>query len=398
MFTTGMTKVNKLALARDLFQNAVDRDRRWQQEAREDFAFRDGYQWTQQEKQILEEELRPVLTMNLTKSSCDLIMGMNEDNKIIFTCSPAEPTDAFLAEVLNDITAWVNERYLFGEEEDAALESAVISGRGFTGIDFLPDPERFGEINMEEINIPVNEVHFDPASRRPNLTDAGYITWDRWVAKHDFQMRWPDVPKTAVDKLVEDSGGISYEGNLAAGDNVAHAFDQPRDIEHDQDNDYDTALDFDWYDRSKNMIRVVHMEYWEMYKRFFAFNPEDKGFVEIDHNPTKKEKEAFFEEFGEAMTVESISDKRVKWFIFAGDRILFDGNSPLPYKGFSICPVFAYRDVSQRTPNHFGIVRLMKDPQKEVNKRWSQTLNMLNQQVQTGLFAETDAFVDKRQA
>jgi hypothetical protein len=40
----------------------------------------------------------------------------------------------------------------------------------------------------------------------------------------------------------------------------------------------------------------------------------------------------------------------------------------------------------------------MKDPQKEVNKRWSQTLNMLNQQVQTGLFAETDAFVDKRQA
>jgi hypothetical protein len=40
----------------------------------------------------------------------------------------------------------------------------------------------------------------------------------------------------------------------------------------------------------------------------------------------------------------------------------------------------------------------MKDPQREVNKRWSQALNMLNQQVQPGVYAETDAFVDERQA
>jgi hypothetical protein len=40
----------------------------------------------------------------------------------------------------------------------------------------------------------------------------------------------------------------------------------------------------------------------------------------------------------------------------------------------------------------------MKDPQREVNKRWSQALNMLNQQVQPGVYAETDAFVDMNQA
>ena len=48
--------------------------------------------------------------------------------------------------------------------------------------------------------------------------------------------------------------------------------------------------------------------------------------------------------------------------------------------------------------SHFGIVKGMIDPQKEVNKRWSQALNMLNNQVQPGVFAEVDAFVDEMQA
>ena len=98
------------------------------------------------------------------------------------------------------------------------------------------------------------------------------------------------------------------------------------------------------------------------------------------------------------MTVETMYDKRVMWFQFTKDEILYDDVSPFPYKGFSVVRTIASADVSQRTANNFGIVRLMKDPQREINKRWSQALNMLNQQVQPGIYAETDAFVDERQA
>jgi hypothetical protein len=95
---------------------------------------------------------------------------------------------------------------------------------------------------------------------------------------------------------------------------------------------------------------------------------------------------------------EIMMDKRVRWLQFIGDEILYDDLSPLPFDGFSIVPMFAFKDVSQRTSNHFGIVRLMKDPQREVNKRWSQALNLLNQQVQPGIFAEVEAFLDLDQA
>jgi hypothetical protein len=95
---------------------------------------------------------------------------------------------------------------------------------------------------------------------------------------------------------------------------------------------------------------------------------------------------------------ETLMDKRVKWLQFIGTEVLYDGLSPLPFDGFSIVPMFAFRDVSQRSANHFGIVRLMKDPQREINKRWSQALNLLNQSSQPGVFVEVDAFLDLEQA
>jgi hypothetical protein len=389
-----LTKLKKLAKAKEMFQNAIDRDYAWQREAREDFLFRDGFQWSADERQILQDELRPVLTFNLTKSSVDLIMGMNEDVRVQHRATPIDPTDGFLADVLNDIIAWVAENNEFELEEDGALESAVISGRGWIAIDFVPDPDRFGEIVMTEIDVPVHEVAIDPAARRSNLEDASYITWNKWMTVADFKIRYPKVGKKKLKEMLNDSPyGLSESGFETARD---RDYDMPRDDYRDAD--YDRELDLQYYDKQKNMIRVVHMEYWEVYDRYFAFNPEIGDFVEIPGKPDKEQQQAFFQEFGEPMTFEKIRDKKVKWIQFNGDTILYDDDSPLPFKGFSIVPMFAYRDVSKRTTNHYGIVRLMKDPQKEINKRWSQALNMLNQQVQPGIYAETDAFVDERQA
>jgi hypothetical protein len=391
MFET-LTKRKKLEKAQELFQNAQDRDHKWQMEAREDFLFRDGHQWSSDEKQILEDELRPVLTFNLTKASIDLIMGLNEDVKIRHRATAVDPSDAFLAEVINDILEWLNDNNDFDQEEDGALESAAISGRGWVAIDFVADPERFGEIIMSEVHVPVHEIHFDPSARRPNLEDASYITWDKWMSVEDFKIQYPKVSKKKIEDLINqnpyamsDNGSFERDSQLIPHDDSPMA-------------DYDRPMDLEYYDKAKGMIRVVHMEYWEAYKRYFVFNPEIGDFQEVPEKPTKKQQELFIQEFDEPMTIETIMDKKVKWLQFNGDTILFDDDSPLPYKGFSIVPMFAFRDVSLRTSNHYGYVRIIKDPQREVNKRWSQALNMLNQQVQPGVYAETSAFVDERQA
>jgi hypothetical protein len=387
-----LTKKKKLEKAKTLFIDALNKDTKWQNDARDDFKFRDGDQWTDEEKQILEEELRPVLTFNLTKSSIDLIMGMNEDNRVVHRASPTEPSDAFLCEVLNDLSDYVKQSQDFEEEEDGALESAAICGRGWVGIDFQPDPARFGNIRMTEIDIPVHEVHFDPAARRPNMDDASYVVWDRWMTQEDFKIRFPKVGPKKMEELLEGNNTWTGTSDPLSEDGIPISDPISADYEREMDND------INFYDRTDNMLRVVHMEYWEYYKRYYVFNPEVGSFVEFPAQPTAEQKIAFLDEFDEEMAVEVMYDKRVKWLQFIGDQILYDDVSPLPFPGFSIVPTFAYRDVSKRSQNHFGLVRLMKDPQREVNKRWSQALNMLNQQVQPGVYAETDAFVDERQA
>jgi hypothetical protein len=393
---SSLTKQKKLEKAKELFTRAVDADIKWQTEAKKDFDFRDGEQWTAEEKQILEDELRPVLTFNLTKSSIDLIMGMNEDNKTRHRASPTEPTDGFLAEVLNDVADWVAESNDFESEEDSALESAAICGRGYVAIDFVPDPKRFGEIEMTEVEVSVHEVHVDPAARRKDLGDAGYICWDKWMPMADFNMRYPSIKGKKLEQIISmgQQWGLDTVWNAEI---PQSAFDIPYDVQSDT-SDYEQPLDMNFYDKSRNMVRVIHMEYWDTFPRYYVWDPEAQTWEEAPEKPTKEVKELFEAEFGQPMVVETMMDKKVKWLQFIGSAILFDDDSPLPFPGFSIVPVYAYSDVSKRTTNHFGLVRLMRDPQKEINKRWSQALNMLNQQVQPGIYAETDAFVNAAQA
>jgi hypothetical protein len=391
-----LTKQKKLEKAKEFFTRAVDADIKWQTEAKKDFDFRDGEQWSAEEKQILEDELRPVLTFNLTKSSIDLIMGMNEDNKTRHRASPTEPTDGFLAEVLNDVADWVAETNEFEGEEDAALESAAICGRGYVAIDFVPDPKRFGEIEMTEVEVSVHEIHVDPAARRKDLGDASYICWDKWMPMADFNMRYPSIKGKKLEQIIAmgQQFGLDTVWNAEI---PQSAFDIPYDVQSDS-SDYEQPLDFNFYDKSKDMVRVIHMEYWDTFERYYVWDPEAQVWEEAPEKPNKEVKAMFEAEFGQPMVVETMMDKKVKWLQFIGSAILYDNDSPLPFPGFSIVPVYAYSDVSKRTMNHFGLVRLMRDPQKEINKRWSQALNMLNQQVQPGIYAETDAFVNASQA
>jgi hypothetical protein len=249
-----LNKKRKLERAKKLFVDAINKDDKWQQEARDDFKFRDGDQWTEDEKQILEEELRPVLTFNLTKSSIDLIMGMNEDNRIIHRASPTEPTDAFLCEVLNDLSDYTASTQDFEEEEDGALESAAICGRGWVGIDFVPDPDRFGNIKMTEVNVPVHEVHYDPASRKGGVKDAGYLVWDRWMQREDFKIRFPNVGAQKMEELIEGTTIYGNTGDPVSEDGIPMSDPESVDYEREMD------IDINFYDQHENMLRVVNME------------------------------------------------------------------------------------------------------------------------------------------
>ncbi|MEA3427706.1 MAG: hypothetical protein U9Q84_00505, partial [Thermodesulfobacteriota bacterium] len=271
-------------------------------------------------------------------------------------------------------------------QEDDAFENGIISGRGFVGMDIAPDPKRIGEIQIMEISVPPREIRLDPAGQADDLSDHRYILWEKWLTFEDFKIRYPKY----ADKLDKIINGQSIDLDFIAGQSTGDVWDN---IDSDNEyNDYETPLDFNYYDRSQGRVRVIHMEYWEEFNRYYGYNPVTGGTEEFDQKNLKALKKRFPD-----FEYVTLGDKKVKWFQFVGDEVLYDGESPIPFDGFSIMPCFAYKDKSQKSVQHFGVVRLMKDPQKEVNKRWSQTLNLLMQQSQGGYFATPDAPVDQEQ-
>lgn len=381
-----LAKSEKLKKALEWADDAVSADKAWQRERHEDYAFYAGHQWTDEERRILNEEERPALTFNLIKSTIDLITGMSIQNPVAVTPEPVEKTDQFLCDVVQEAIAYIDDNVNAEGKELEAFEDKLICGRGFNAIDISVDPKRPTDIIIEQVVVPATELRIDPACTEDDLSDARYIIREKWLSRDDFKIVYPDYKKE-IDELMDGGLTVDFTSSTVMDGDVFDIMDTDSD-----ESDYSQPLDSRYYDRAKDLIHVIHLEYWEAYQRFYGFNPMSNEVEEFDEKQLKQLKNAIpnFE-------YEKIWDKKLKWLHFIRDIILYDDDSPIPYDGFSVVGDFGYKDKSVTPVKHFGVVRLMKDPQKEVNKRWSQALNSLVTQGK-GVMAETDAFVDIKQA
>src|SRR4030042_2872078 len=99
----GLSGKELLKGALEALDNAISGDALFVKEAKEDCEFKDGKQWTEQEKRVLDLELRPALTMNLLKSLVDIVKGMYEDVRVRYSPAPVEASDGVLCEGLDNV-------------------------------------------------------------------------------------------------------------------------------------------------------------------------------------------------------------------------------------------------------------------------------------------------------
>jgi hypothetical protein len=373
----------KLAKARADLELSVGADEAFQKAAQEDFAFHAGHQYTREEISKLEKQGRPVLVFNLCRSAVDLVTGVYDQNRVDAKAQPTETSDAFLADLLNTLRDKCRQIENAEAQEDEALEDMTICGRGFTAVDFYPDAKHPGEIRIPVYEIPTHEIRLDPAGREDDLSDHRFIFWDKWLSINDFAIQYPHKVKE-IEKIFSDPGNLGDLATLST---------DPGDVwSVDTSSDYTASLEGSFYDVEKGLVRVIHMEYWANYTRYYGIHPKTGKLEEFEKKNLKILKQMI-----PGFEFQAAQDRKVRWFQFTGRTVLFDEDSPIPFEGFSICPCFCYKDKSGKLITHFGVVRGMKDPQREVNKRWSQMLNLLMAQTQGGRFAEIDAPLDKVQ-
>lgn len=163
--------------AQKLLARSVAKRRGWREEAREDFAFTAGHQWSEEDAAQMDEALRPRTTFNTIAPVADAIAGHEVSNRQEVSYLPRQTGAAGVNEVLTAAAEWIREECDAEHEESEAFYDATVCGEGWTGTELDYETDIDGRIEIARVD-PL-EMDVDPASSRKNYADAKWVCRSR---------------------------------------------------------------------------------------------------------------------------------------------------------------------------------------------------------------------------
>jgi hypothetical protein len=341
--------------------------RGWRQSGKEAYDFFAGNQWSAEDKSILDEERRPAVVFNRIARTINAVTGLELQNRQEVNYKPVTVDDTGVNDLMNCASKWTRSNCDAEDEESEAFQDTLICGIGATEtlMDYSTDED--GMVIVERID--PFEFAVDPRSRKRNFDDAKWVARFKAYSKHEFESMYPDVELEGSDSdLWDDEADVS----------VKHADDE---YKYD-DNAEEQKTKGDTY-------TVVKYQY---YKEECYYRVASQGqIVEL----TNDEYEAVSEQL-QGMGIKAVKQTRRNYrqVIMCRNTILEQSEAPI--KGFSIRFITGLRDRNQNI--WFGLVELMKDPQRWANKWLSQIQFILNSNAKGGVMFETDAFANPKKA
>ena len=366
-----------LAQAKYDWRRAFTHWKRWRTDAKEDFAFVAGDQWSEEDKQFLMRQGRPPVVINRCAVFVDAVAGSEVQNRQELRYIPRELGDAQVNEVITAAAKYFRDQCDAEDEESAAFVDCLICGVGNveTRMDYEDDPD--GTIVIERVD--PFEVFWDSTSRRANFADAKFVFRIRDMSKADVEKEWPGATETLIP------GAFNWG-------EVDDDTEEPHETIHGRQ--YELGTGRPGITRRRR-FRIVEYQWKEWVPFYRALDPMTGQEVEFDERRWGKLQDQSDKD-GTTMPF-SVKQKRleVRRAFFLGDTVLEEGPAPCPTH-FSLSAMTAKRD--RNTGLWYGIVRAMKDPQRWANKFFSQMMHIINSNAKGGLLAETDAFKDVAEA
>ena len=362
----------KLEKVRSCHKAAKQHQRRWRVEALEAYDFRDGRQWSEDDKATLEADDRPMVTFNRMSPYFDAVQGTEINNRQEIKYLGRTLGDSQQTELLTAAVKWVRDRTDAGDEESESFADLLAAGMGWveTRIEYDDDPD--GKVIIERVD-PL-EMSWDPKARKKNLKDRNWHQRTRWLSKDEILDRWPKAELGTTSTPWGDETEDSVEPHNA---NLAFLY---------RENSTDT------FDAKTGMYRVVQHQYWDYETVYRVADPMSGKIVTLTG---EKWKVAEQQALDQGITLKSAKTrKKVYKFVFViGDEIVEEGVLKC---GFNILCMTGKRD--QNTGLWYGLTRVMKDPQRWANKFLAQIMHIVNSNAKGGLLAETGAFLDPKKA
>ena len=358
IFSSELPK-DRLERFRFFFHQAKKTSELWRIDAKEDYSFTEGYgQWRQKEVEELTRQSRPALVMNSILPVINLISGQERASRLGITFKPRGFDDDRYSQIANQAYRFTADISNLAYEVSDAFQDMVICGRGFlyTGIDYHQQDEPLGEIMIKRIH-PLS-VFWDENASRYDMQDANYMIWAKWVSEDMLKIYYP-----------------SAMSDIRTGDWLG----MPAELTGEP------TIDYNWRDKRTGKLRIL--EFWYKVPKEVAFVITETGVQRFDNTAQAKEAVDMVARMA-AQSFQTVPDIEIVERVIRQTRIahvtawkiLKDSLSPYEHNEYPIIPLIAYQ-FDEKT---MGVVRSLKDPQREKNKRWSQMLHMINTMAKGG--------------
>ncbi|KXB91766.1 hypothetical protein HMPREF3191_00880 [Veillonellaceae bacterium DNF00626] len=346
----------EISKVRDWFKQAVDHGSEWRKLAREEYDFVRGKQWSEDDKAALTEKGRPALTINKIRPHLNILSGYQRVNRYEVNFEPRTSDDFESCELRKGVTKYIMDNCDYNDVESAVFMDGIIGGIGWFHVFYDWDYTAMeGEIDIERIS--PFDIYTDPEARKPDYSDGKFLCRAKWVDKDELCDIYPEHADDILSEFRR------YDMDEKEADMVGT---EPL-----------------WYNRDLKKVRLIECWYKEreMETRYMMAD----GTISDVPPPIPTVIASPFQ----------VPVDKVRLAVIMGDIKLEEMDSPYQHGFFPFVPFTLYHYGEGDVP--CGVVRDVKDPQREINKKRSQILHILNTQGNSGLITETTAMTEEQQ-
>lgn len=339
------------------------RERQLQAESRTDqmtdHKFYDGKQWDDDDEAELKERGQKALVFNQVKPACDWVLGTEKRTRIDYKILPRKKEHGPSAEVKTKGMKYLSDTNKEAFQRSRAFEDSTKCGIGWLeyGVRNDQSDERIFSRFEDWRNI-----WYDSLSTELDMSDARYLFRSKYVDLDIACAMFPDrshiVRAAAINDHTyfdEEMGGLDVE-----------PVEGEQGFLLDQWHGIDTAY-------FRNRVRLVEGWYRLPMRAKIMKGPELGSLNGIrfkkedpDHN--------YLVNNNYASLYDAIR-MQVYVMMFCSTGALDRMESPYNHNRFPFVPIWCYRKKSDNTP--YGLIRQLRDPQEDLNKRRSKALFIL---------------------
>ncbi len=328
-------------------------------EAYKDLSYYLGNQWSLEELSYLNNQRRSSFTYNKIRRLVNLVQGYQRKNRLSTIISPIEDSSEQTAELFTDVVQYVMQHADGYETISEAFKGALTTGMSFVSpwLDYRSDPVS-GDIRFHHDSW--NAVILDPFLTKKDLSDCSFIARRKYLSRTDVISLHPEK-QDVIDRLPWGSR--------------------------------DDKFTYMPYARQWGMQKLLnYTEYWRT-----RWETKDV-LVDMETGETHEWK-------GDRKRIHSLRQvypqldvikkpvRSVELGVIVEGELIYYGKDPSGLNDYPFVPFFAIFEPSYDlyTWKVQSLVRIVRDPQTELNKRRSKMVDIIDNQLNSGWVAKTNS-------